>query len=133
MKKETGYVYPKDPARKLLQKDLRELCDEGGIEYGKYDKNIDLQTKLVNAGILEKQNAINVVYYDFEKSKEILDSFIEVYKRIVTRLGIIALYNVDYKELPNPFDTMNYKPPHFISFFRVSDDMPRSMQNLRKL
>jgi len=40
---------------------------------------------------------------------DIIEAFLEIYKRIVNRLGIIALYNVEYGELCNPFDQMNGK------------------------
>lgn len=47
LKKEPGYIVPAEPERKLLQADLRELCDTHGITWEKYDKNEQLKEKLV--------------------------------------------------------------------------------------
>lgn len=109
LKKESGYILPEDPTRRLLQADLRSECDKHGITWEKYDKNADLQNKLIVAGVLVKESSVQKIVYKYEERPDIIESFLEIYKRILNRLGIIALYNVEYGELVNPFDQMNGK------------------------
>lgn len=107
LKKEPGYILPEDPNRRLLQADLKALCDDHGIEYGKYSKNSELQASLVEHGVLVKEPSVKHRVYRYDEHPEILEAFLEIYKRIVNRLGLVALYSVEYGELSNPFDQMN--------------------------
>lgn len=107
LKKEPGYILPEDPNRRLLQADLKELCDKNGIEYEKYSKNAELQAYLIAAGVLKKESSVQRIVYKYSERQDILEAFLEIYKRILNRLGLIALYNVPYGELVNPFDQMN--------------------------
>lgn len=107
LKKEPGYILPEEPSRRLLQADLKELCDKHGIAYEKYSKNAELQASLVAAGVLKKESSVQRIVYKYSERQDILEAFLEIYKRILNRLGLIALYNVPYGELVNPFDQMN--------------------------
>jgi len=107
LKKEPGYVLPEDPNRRLLQADLKELCEKHGITYEKYSKNAELQSSLVAAGVLKKESGVQRITYKYSERQDILEAFLEIYKRILNRLGLISLYNVPYGELVNPFDQMN--------------------------
>lgn len=109
LKKESGYILKEDPTRRLLQKDLRELCEKHGLGWEKYDKNEDLQNKLILAGVLVKEPSVQKIVIRYEERMDIIETFLEIYKRILNRLGLIALYNVEYGELVNPFDQMNGK------------------------
>lgn len=109
LKKESGYILQEDPTRRLLQADLRELCEKYGLGWEKYDKNADLQNKLILAGVLVKEPSVQKIVIRYEDRMDIIETFLEIYKRILNRLGLIALYNVEYGELVNPFDQMNGK------------------------
>jgi hypothetical protein len=107
LKKESGYILPEDPTKKLLQADLRELCEKHQLGWEKFEKNAQLQEKLLFAKILEKEPAVKRIIYKYSERQDILEAFLEIYKRIINRLGLIALYQVPYSELVNPFDQMN--------------------------
>lgn len=107
LKKEPGFVLPEDPTRKLLQADLKGLCDDHGIPYEKYSKNAELIASLVEHGVLVKESSVQRIVYKYNERQDIIEAFLEIYKRILNRLGLIALYNVPYGELVNPFDQMN--------------------------
>lgn len=109
LKSEGGYICKDDPTRKLLQADLRELCDTHMIPWEKYDKNVQLQEKLVMAGVLVKEPGVQKIEYIYEERMDIIDAFLEVYKVILNRLGMDALYDLPIKPLPNPFDQMSGK------------------------
>ena len=109
LKKESGYILPAEPNRRLLQADLRSECDKHGITWEKYDKNADLQNKLIIAGVLVKEPSTQQIVIKYAERMDIIEAFLEIYKRIVNRLGLIALYSVDYGELCNPFDMMSGK------------------------
>lgn len=109
LKSEGGYICKDDPTRKLLQADLRELCDTHMITWEKYDKNVQLQEKLVMAGVLVKEPGVQKIEYIYEERMDIIDAFLEVYKVILNRLGMDALYDLPIKPLPNPFDQMSGK------------------------
>lgn len=108
-KSESGYVLASDPTHKLLQADLRELCETHGLGWEKFEKNDQLKDKLAFAKVLIKEPSVNRIVYRFEERKDILRNFLEIYRRVVNRLGISALFSVPYEELPNPFDMMSGK------------------------
>jgi hypothetical protein len=109
LKKEPGYILAADPTRKLLQADLRELCDMHGLGWEKFEKNAQLQDKLAFAKVLTKESSVRRIVYKYAERRDILEVFLEIYKRILNRLGLICLFSVPYDELVNPFDQMNGK------------------------
>jgi len=109
LKADAKLVLITDPTRKLLQADLRALCDENNIERGKYDKNIDLQEKLLNAGILEYTPTRQPFVVDYTEKPEVIDAFLNIYKAVINILSIQALYDIPLSFLPNPFDQLTGK------------------------
>ena len=79
------------------------------IPWEKYDKNVQLQEKLVMAGVLVKEPGDQKIEYIYEERMDIIDAFLEVYKVIVNKLGMDALFDLPIKPLPNPFDQMSGK------------------------
>jgi hypothetical protein len=107
LKSPPGLECVEEPGRKLLQADLKELCDKHSIEYGKFAKNVELQEKLLEIGVLRQAPTVQAILYRYEDRTDILEAALEVYRRIVNRLGIVFLMNAPYDELLNPFDRMS--------------------------
>ncbi len=102
LKEEWKYRLPSDPNRRLLQADLRQLLDESGITWEKYDKNADLEQKLIYAGILEKEPSVQEYVIDFSESSHILDMFQTFFKVVITRLALSQMFEIP--SLPNVTD-----------------------------
>lgn len=95
-KKEPSLVCKADPSRKLLQADLRALCEENGIPFGTYEKNADLQLKLSDAGIIVKEAAANFVKIDLSAGYESrpVRAFLALYERFLTDLWYRTNYDL---------------------------------------
>lgn len=106
LKSEWKLELAEDPSRKLLQADLRELCDKYGLGWEKFEKNVDLESKLLLAGVLRKGKTVQNIVYEYAKRKDILEVTLEIYRRIVNRLGFMSLFDVPYDSLLNPFEKM---------------------------
>lgn len=103
LKWEAKVQYKKDPTRKLLQADLKELADANGIEYDKKVKNEELIKMLLSAWVLEYTKTLNSVVIDYDEQPEIITVFLEIYKIIINRLAIMASTDAAFDFLPNPF------------------------------
>lgn len=102
LKEEWKYRLPSDPNRRLLQADLRQLLDENGIPWEKFDKNADLERKLIDAWILEKEPSVQEYVIDFTESPHILDMFQTFFKIVITRIAISEMFSIP--SLPNISD-----------------------------
>lgn len=87
---------PSDPTKNLLQADLRQLCEENGIVWEKYDKNDDLFRRLTDAGILVTPDPVNIVTIDYEKDSWVVPAFTEFLKETINQIG------TDQHFMPNP-------------------------------
>lgn len=99
LKDEAKYILPHDPDRRLLQKDLRELCDEYGLGWEKFEKNIDLINKLIFAKILIKEPSVREYVIDFEENSHIVPIFETFVRVTLTNVALASLYNIPF--LPN--------------------------------
>lgn len=99
LKDEAKYILPHDPDRRLLQKDLRELCDEHGLGWEKFEKNTDLINKLIFAKILIKEPSVREYVIDFEENHHIVPIFETFVRVTLTNVALASLYNIPF--LPN--------------------------------
>lgn len=109
LKGEAKVVCKEDPTRKLLQADLKELADANGIEYEKYVKNAELIEMLLAAWVLEYTKTLKPVIIDYDETPEIITAFLEIYKIVLNRLWIMAIMDVPFEFLPNPFADFSWE------------------------
>ncbi len=109
LKGEAKVQCKEDPSRKLLQADLKELADANGIEYEKYVKNAELIEMLLAAWVLEYTKTLKPVVIDYDETPEIITAFLEIYKIVLNRLWIMAIMDVPFEFLPNPFADFSWE------------------------
>ena len=102
LKSEPRFILPHDPDRRLLQKDLREICDEHNLGWEKYEKNSELIDKLVFAKILVEEPCVREYIIDFEENPHIVPTFETMIRVILTQLALSAMYDIPF--LPNISD-----------------------------
>lgn len=121
-------VWKEDENRKLLQADLKELADANGIEYDKYVKNVELIEMLLEAGVLEYTKTLKPIVIDYEETPEVITAFLEIYKIVLNRLWIMAIMDVPFEFLPNPFSDFSWEDSWLD--FKEGLDTSRSWKDL---
>lgn len=109
LKGEAKVVWKEDENRKLLQADLKELADAHGIEYEKYVKNAELIEMLLAAGVLQYTKTMKPIVIDYDETPEIINAFLAIYKIVLNRLAIMAIMDVPFEFLPNPFSDFSWE------------------------
>lgn len=102
LKEKPKVCLPSNPTKRLLQADLRALCDTYGIKYEKYTKNAELEEMLLDAGILETQNPIQEYIIDFQKEIHIMQIFLSLYEAVISKVIVDTMYGIP--ALPNISD-----------------------------
>ncbi len=128
LKGDAKVVCKEDPTRKLLQADLKELADVNGIEYEKYVKNAELIEMLLTAGVLEYTKTLKPIIIDYDETPEIITAFLEIYKIVLNRLWIMAIMDVPFEFLPNPFSDFSWEESWLD--FKEGLDTSRSWKDL---
>lgn len=88
---------------------------------------------LAEAKVLVKEPGIRKIRYDYRSQEgiEMISDFLEIYKRIMYRLIIQALYDIDMKPLPNPFDQMSGKDSW--QDFKQTKDTDQKAKGVKKV
>lgn len=102
LKSEPRFILPHDPDRRLLQKDLREICDEHNLGWEKYEKNSELIEKLILAKILVEEQSVREYVIDFEENPHIVPTFETMIRVILTQLALSTMFDIPF--LPNISD-----------------------------
>lgn len=128
LKGEAKVVWKEDENRKLLQADLKELADAHGIEYEKYVKNVELIEMLLAAGVLEYTKTLKPIIIDYDENPDVITAFLEIYKIVLNRLWIMAIMDVPFEFLPNPFSDFSWEDSWLD--FKQGLDTSRSWKDL---
>jgi hypothetical protein len=92
LKKKPGYIYPTDPENKLLKDDLIDIAADNEIIFEPKILVAEMKRILVEAGVLEKEKAVQKIEIIYADRPEVVDSFIALYKGILNMFVITELY-----------------------------------------
>ena len=63
----------------------------------------ELKKELFEFGLIEATPVLNRVVIDYDENPQVVTAFLQIYKTVLNRLGIMSLFDIPLEFLPNPF------------------------------